>query len=105
MYILSRLGAYSVIRKRHQYVFRSRSREDLEQLAALAKLPLLIRATPKRDYAYRVKVCREVAEDLAKALILDVDYDDFKSVVHDTDKEVPYLCTWLALKMGDEDYI
>ncbi len=85
MWIFTDTGFISAIahyQDRGQIVARSRDRESLDSLAALADTT--IHATPVRDYPFRVHVTRNVFTRWLSTVVADLEYTNFKDRVHVT---------------------
>lgn len=82
MWIISKLGFYSIVRDRDDagsYWVRARVRADLERLTSI--LPGEIIFMPDADYRFRVKLSRE-EKNRAVALLSDsIDYPNFKNEI------------------------
>ena len=84
MWIFTETGFVSAIadaRDPKMIVVRSRERESLDGIAALADVA--IQSTPLRDYPFRVHVPRAVLKQLLSTQVDDLDYTNFKNRVHD----------------------
>lgn len=85
MWIFSETGFISAVahfQDRALIVARSRERESLDGLAALADTT--IHSTPMRDYPFRVHVSRKVFKQWLSTTVDDLEYTNFKNRVNDT---------------------
>lgn len=85
MWICSRLGFFSVVRKADGlFHVRARRRQDLENLAAeLPKIgrPVVHTSDPSADYRFRIVTDAAGWNTLAGILMASVDYGNFKGII------------------------
>jgi len=82
MWLFTDTGFVSAVSDGSDLMVRSRDRESLEPLAAVAKVE--IKKTPKNDYPYRVHVKHEVFAEWVALMARNIRYRDFKSEVATT---------------------
>jgi hypothetical protein len=85
MWVFTETGFISAVRKNDRpdvYTVRSRDRESLEPLAALAKVEIV--ETPYGDYPLRVFVEPVVFTEWLSGQASNIEYDNFKSRVTKT---------------------
>lgn len=106
MWLATKQGFFSVVQHRDNpeiMLVRARSKKDLECLLALAQeceleMPAIVE-TPTSDYACRLFVERETWESLAIALVMGIDYPNFKAAVHgDPARDQAYMQMWSAMR-------
>ena len=81
MWIASKWGFYSIVRKPDGIHVRARIREDLERLLAASGRGVSIQEWPVADYRWRVVVSPAELAVLMQTLADGVDYPNFKAVV------------------------
>ena len=79
MWLFTDTGFVSAVSAGSELMVRSRDRESLEPLAAVAKVE--IKKTPKKDYPYRVFVKHEVFAEWVAMMVRNIQYGNFKSEV------------------------
>ena len=79
MWLFTDTGFVSAVSDGSDLMVRSRDRESLEPLAAVAKVE--IKKTPKNDYPYRVYVKHEVFAEWVAMMVRNIQYGNFKSEV------------------------
>lgn len=106
MWLFTKVGFFSVVRAPktpgHLQV-RARFRDDLVALKK-AYLPTLTRivSTPERDYQFRSFVKKEAFAKALASMVLDIDYDNFKSkVAQDRGSETAHLYSQVWMTMAD----
>jgi hypothetical protein len=85
MWVFTETGFVSVVRKNDRpdlYTVRSRDRESLELLAAMAKVEIV--ASPLGDYPYRAFVEPAVFTEWLADQASQIEYSNFKSRVSQT---------------------
>lgn len=110
MWIASKLGFYSIVRKEGGIHIRARVKRDLENLVAAAKLQRVeILEWKHADYRWRIRVNAAQLTDVYLALMESVDYPNFKSEIAATPdqraKLGAYHTFWgemMRVQMGDE---
>jgi hypothetical protein len=105
MWLFCEQGFFSVTQapgKPGMVQIRARRREDLEALAkrfVSAQRP--VRATPERDYPYRIVMDQVQWSDILASVALDIDYTNFRDRVHDVDPDPErasaYLSVWAIM--------
>lgn len=110
MWLMTKRGFYSVVRKGKpgQYQIRARERHDLENLIAGPLHGHEIVKTPEADYPYRVVINQTTLAAVMAYLSTTVDYSNFKEMIHDTPdqrrKVRPYNQIWYILSSLLEPY-
>ena len=110
MWIASRHGWYSVVRRDDGWHVRARVRGDLENLIRAAQLPLTcpIREWDGSDYRYRLIVTAAQLQKICRALGESVNYPNFKKTIEEiadqSDKLDVYHQVWGAVA-GLQDYL
>ena len=79
MWLFTDTGFVSAVSDGSDLMVRSRDRESLVPLAAVAKVE--IKKTPKNDYPYRVYVKHEVFAEWVAMMVRNIQYGNFKSEV------------------------
>ena len=85
MWVFTETGFVSAImhfKDKNVIVVRSRERESLDGIAALADVEIV--STPKNDYPWRVHVPRSIFQEWLSAAAEYLSYTNFKNRVHDT---------------------
>jgi len=82
MWLFTDTGFVSAVSDGSDLMVRSRDRESLEPLAAVAKVE--IKKTPNNDYPYRVHVKHEVFAEWVALMARNIRYGNFKSEVSAT---------------------
>jgi hypothetical protein len=85
MWVFTETGFVSVVRKNDRpdlYTVRSRDRQSLEPLAAMAKVEIV--ASPLGDYPYRAYVEPAVFTEWLADQASQIEYSNFKSRVSQT---------------------
>lgn len=95
MWIASKLGFYSIVRKAGGWHVRARVRGDLVNLAAVAGLdPETIEEWPAADYRWRIRVKKRFLSRVFRVLEASIDYPNFKSEIAATPEQRPKLHTY-----------
>ncbi|RME90992.1 MAG: hypothetical protein D6766_12490 [Verrucomicrobia bacterium] len=81
MWICSKLGFFSVVRKTDGWHVRARVREDLAALAGAAGVEARIQRWPLADYRWRLILGPEDLHRIFAALEASVDYPNFKEAI------------------------
>lgn len=101
MWIMSKVGFYSIVKKDGQelYQVRARERRDLINLMHEAGLKLAIRESDMTDYTYRVLVDEDQLQEIMLTLGELVDYPNFKGEVdrHPDQRNKPYHEVWSVM--------
>jgi hypothetical protein len=104
MWLFTPFGFFSVVENRtnrNQLMVRSRSKLDLEAFVARIGRNTRIFNTPKSDYPFRIVVGkRTVRRVVAKFIMHELDYSNFKSEVLDRqslERELVYSKVWSVL--------
>lgn len=104
MWTVTRAGFFSAVQKRGStdLTVRARVKKDLENL--IRYLPesesgYSIQVTPNADYGYRLMCSHENWASALYWMAMDVDYDNFKSEIGNTDPERESILhgVWTAL--------
>ena len=86
MWIMSRIGFFSVVAHRDDpalVLVRARDLDQLKRLSAENPTgPFEIVATPLADYPVRTTLTKERFETIAAWMARSIDYDNFKNSVH-----------------------
>ena len=85
MWVFTETGFVSAImhfKDKNVIVVRSRERQSLDGIAALADVEIV--STPKNDYPWRVHVPRAIFQEWLSAAAEDLSYTNFKNRVHGT---------------------
>jgi len=84
MWLATQHGFYSIVQKpAGQFHVRTRCKQDLENLIALAALDAPIHHTKVGDYAWRIVVGQPGVSKIMAALATSIDYPNFKDRIHD----------------------
>lgn len=83
MWIASKFGWFSIVKKTDGWHVRARIRQDLENLIRAADIckRWTIIETPKADYRYRIIVTEEGLNKIFLFLKKSIDYPNFKSEI------------------------
>ncbi len=86
MWIASKLGFYSIVRKPTPYAeeifhVRARLRPDLDKLLQATRLHKTIEEWPEADYRYRFFATDADLRHIMSSLATMLDYDNFKSAI------------------------
>jgi hypothetical protein len=83
MWICSKLGFFSIVKKGEPGTWQVRARleHDLHELLAASHLDAKIIPTPKADYAFRIVVDKGTLARIFAALAESIDYENFKSFI------------------------
>lgn len=107
MWICSKLGFYSIVRKPDGYHVRARTEGDLKRLLQVAGLRTKVEDWPDADYRWRVRITGPVCQKVMSALGDTVDYPNFKNEILKSDTQVrklsPYARLWEALRGLQEE--
>lgn len=101
-WIFNKDGFFSAVQNEYctegEVMVRARLREDIERLAdALGFSRADIMATPDADYAYRLKVGKQVWADYMYRSALDIDYPNFKAACAKGERGHAYARVWSAM--------
>jgi hypothetical protein len=108
MWICSRLGFFSIVRKGlpETWQVRARAQQDLSGLLEAAGLKLEIVANPKADYAFRFAVDSAGLSRIIGVLGRSIDYPNFKSCIaalpQQRDKIPAYEEFWSGMRAYQE---
>jgi hypothetical protein len=99
MWLATQHGFYSIVQKpAGQFHVRTRCKQDLENLIALAAIDAPMHHTTDGDYAWRTIVGQAEVNAIMAALATSIDYPNFKSRIHETpdqeDKLPAYSRLW-----------
>lgn len=97
MWMASKLGFFSIVRKPDGFHVRARLRQDLEQLLATGAPGASIQEWPAADYRWRAIVSPAELHGLFGALEASVDYPNFKAEVARRPDQRPKLPAYHAL--------
>ena len=113
MWICSKLGFFSVVRKGRQatgaplWHVRARCKNDLADLLATAGLDAPIERWPEADYRWRARIGQADLDRVFQALEASVDYPNFKSQIAATPSQRAkldaYAELWARLLAIQED--
>lgn len=111
MWIVSKYGFFSVVKKEDGYHVRARVKRDLENLIAETGITEPLQQWPTADYRYRVVLSSQAIPALFEKLGESIDYSNFKSKIAATptqrNKENAYYEIWrvmYGLQEEDEAY-
>ncbi|MBX0332951.1 hypothetical protein K3G39_06850 [Pontibacter sp. HSC-14F20] len=111
MWIASKYGFFSIVKKEDGHHVRARVKRDLETLIAETGIEEPLQQWPAADYRYRVVVSAQAIPALFEKLGESIDYSNFKSKIAATptqrDKEHAYYEIWrvmYGLQEDDEAY-
>jgi hypothetical protein len=108
MWVCSKLGFFSIVKKGRPdtWQVRARSESDLQLLVNAATLNTDILSTPTSDYAYRIVVDTEDLSRVFAVLVYSIDYPNFKScletVPQQQDKLGAYHEFWAKMRKLQE---
>jgi hypothetical protein len=99
MWLATQHGFYSIVQKpAGRFHVRTRCKQDLENLIALAGIEAPLHHTTDGDYAWRIVVGQAEVGAIMAALATSIDYSNFKGRIHDTpdqeDKLPAYSRLW-----------
>jgi len=95
MWIASKYGYYSIVRKAEQWHVRARLRGDLQNLVAAAGLPTVtIHQSQPADYRWRIVIDRDSLDRVFETLCSSVDYPNFKSMIARSPDQRPKLAAY-----------
>ena len=102
MWLATQHGFYSIVQKpAGQFHVRTRCKQDLENLVALAGLEAKLHHTTDGDYAWRIIVGQPEVSTIMATLATSIDYSNFKDRIHDLpdqrDKASIYSRLWSQL--------
>jgi hypothetical protein len=100
MWVFATRGFISVVEDKNNsdnLMVRGRFRRDLQKLFPRAKISF----TPDADYRYRISLPRRTVADAVFALIMRIDYHNFKETV-DTSRSALYGNVWGILKRAQD---
>ncbi len=84
MWLMTQHGFYSIVQKGDgSYHIRARVRKDLENVLEMMGWEYKIEVWPNADYRYRIIVKHVQVVALTKAIAEQIDYDNFKSRIHE----------------------
>ena len=104
MWLFTDTGFVSAVSDGSDLMVRSRDRESLVPLAAVAKVE--IKKTPKNDYPYRVYVKHEVFAEWVAMMVRNIQYGNFKSEVAVTrgyEFARPLMKVWSVMHEVEDD--
>lgn len=85
MWLATQHGFYSIVQKpAGQFHVRTRCKQDLEKLIALADIKAPMHHTTDGDYAWRIVVAQKEIDRIMAALAASIDYPNFKDHIHET---------------------
>lgn len=87
MWVASKFGWFSIVRKDRRFHVRARVRSDLVQLCAAAKLRTAIHERPNADYRFRILCTTEQLSRIFNALFDSIDYANFKAEIAASPKQ------------------
>lgn len=104
MWLMTKYGFYSIVKKEDGYHVRAREKKDLENLKGLCTLlkKKTIFENEGTDYPYRLKISTPKSIlQIMRRLGETLDYPNFKDEIHEQpdqqNKLNPYFDVWLAL--------
>jgi hypothetical protein len=106
MWIASKYGFFSIVKKGDGFHVRARAKNDLQALLAVTGIAGEVQVWPGADYRYRVILGAEAIPTVFQTLAASIDYNNFKSKIAATpsqrDKEYAYYEVWRALYQVQE---
>lgn len=81
MWVFTKFGFFSAVRKGDKIAVRARRREHLEKLCAFLPQKWKIETSTDTDYKYRVRMAPAVWSEVLELIAEDIDYDNFKGAV------------------------
>ena len=104
-WLITKIGMFSVVRKTDdidtdKLTCRARCRQDIEALKEQYLPNIEILHTPHNDYPFRAQVAKKAMSDALAKIVMDIDYDNFKSAVGETaglTREHIYSKVWATL--------
>ena len=81
MWICSKYGFFSIVKKQDGFHVRARLRQDLCNLCLAAGVGDEIQEWPAADYRWRVRLNSDAMAILFVALAQSIDYPNFKSMI------------------------
>jgi len=99
MWLMTKHGFYSVVRKTDGYHVRTRELRDLKNLVAGVPLKAQIFETPAHDYRYRILVGPEDLGEIVGWLAANINYDNFKARIDGDPEQAhkPYHDVWAVM--------
>ena len=99
MWLCTQQGFFSIVQKqKNEFHIRARKRRDLDNLSKLGGYQWQIIRTDQADYRFRVVVNQATVTSVLLNLSEDIDYDNFKSRIHDLpdqkEKTRAYAALW-----------
>jgi hypothetical protein len=98
MWLATKHGFFSIVKKGGKFHVRARVRRDLENLVAVAHINADIIESATTDYRYRIFVDGAGLGVLMMTLATTLDYGNFKGHIHDlpdqADKSEAYANIW-----------
>ena len=110
MWLATKHGFYSIVKKEDGFHVRARIKKDLENLLKECGYSRhRIQEDELADYRFRAIVSQIGIDRIFETLSKGIDYDNFKNKIRDTedqfDKMLPYGTIWLSMAfMQDEKY-
>jgi hypothetical protein len=84
MWIASKYGFYSIVKKEGHFHVRARTKKDLVDLLATAELDFPVEIWPAADYRFRFRIPEKDLDSLSVifgTLMDSIDYTNFKSEI------------------------
>lgn len=81
MWVSSKFGFYSIVKKPDGWNVRARVKKDLENVLAASGLENPIKVYPEADYRFRIIVDAAGLAAVFEVLEKSIDYDNFKSMI------------------------
>jgi hypothetical protein len=98
MWLATKYGFFSIVKKGGKFHVRARVKRDLENLVAATHIDAKIIESETTDYRYRVLVDGAGLGIVVMTLATTLDYDNFKGHIHDlpdqADKSEAYANIW-----------
>ena len=82
MWIASKYGFFSIVKKKEGFHVRGRSLKDLKNLKKAASIDYEILERVGTDYAYRIIVDKKGLKKVMSAMEESIDYKNFKNKIH-----------------------
>jgi hypothetical protein len=105
MWLATQHGFYSIVQKpAGQFHVRTRCKQDLENIIALAAVDASMHHTTDGDYAWRIVVGQTEVSAIMDALATSIDYSNFKNRIHDMPEQEDKLPAYSQLWSRMLDY-
>lgn len=106
MWVFCKNGFFSAVRhrgNRNMVHVRARFEGDLERLCFAHGVAPRVEHTPGNDYPWRMDFGKQKWSNIMKKEAEAIDYENFKSAVHDgTKRDTAYMNCWWALRQQQD---